>query len=115
MKKAFLQLHTAVFLAGFTAILGKLIELGEGMLVWYRLGMTVILLVMWMSWQKELRRQPAADVWKMMGVGAVIAAHWLFFYGSIKYANASVALVCLSAAGFFTALLEPLFFRKAIV
>jgi len=115
MKKAFLQLHAAVFLAGFTAILGKLIELGEGMLVWYRLAMTVILLGLWMFWQKELRRQSMADVWKMMGVGAVIAAHWLFFYGSIKYANASVALVCLSAAGFFTALLEPLFFSKPIV
>jgi hypothetical protein len=37
MKKAFLQLHIAVFLAGFTAILGKLITLNEGLLVWYRL------------------------------------------------------------------------------
>ena len=31
MKKAFVQLHIAVFLAGFTAILGRLITLNEGM------------------------------------------------------------------------------------
>jgi len=37
MKKAFLQLHFAVFLAGFTGILGRLITLNEGWLVWYRL------------------------------------------------------------------------------
>src|SRR5205814_1093461 len=30
------------------------------------------------------------------------------FYGSIKYANVSVGLVCFSAIGFFTAVLEPL-------
>ena len=44
MKKAFIQLHTAVFLAGFTAILGKLIELNEGLLVWYRLIISVIII-----------------------------------------------------------------------
>ena len=30
-------MHTAIFLWGFTGLLGKLIELNEGLLVWYRL------------------------------------------------------------------------------
>ncbi len=45
MRKAFIQLHTAVFIAGFTAILGKLITLNEALLVWYRLLFTII--TMW--------------------------------------------------------------------
>jgi drug/metabolite transporter (DMT)-like permease len=40
--------------------------------------------------------------------------HWVSFYGSIKYANISVALVCFSATGFFTALFEPFFSKKKI-
>ena len=46
MKRAFLQLHLAVFLAGFTGILGRLITLNEGMIVWYRLLLTTI--TMWL-------------------------------------------------------------------
>jgi hypothetical protein len=33
MKKSFLQLHIAVFLAGFTGVLGRLITLNEAILV----------------------------------------------------------------------------------
>ena len=115
MKKAFLQLHIAVFLAGFTAILGKLITLNEGLLVWYRLLITVIILGLIMVFKKQLRGIATKDLLKITGVGAVIACHWVTFYGSVKYANVSVALVCFSATGFFTALLEPLFLRIRIV
>ena len=45
MKKAFLQLHIAIFLAGFTGVLGRLITLNEGLLVWYRMFFSTIALV----------------------------------------------------------------------
>lgn len=115
MRKAFIQLHTAIFLAGFTAILGKLIGLSEGWLVFYRLLLTVLLLLLILGWRRQLERLAWSDLAKTAGVGLIIAFHWVCFYGSIKYANASVALVCLSAAGFFTALIEPLMYRRRIV
>jgi drug/metabolite transporter (DMT)-like permease len=115
MRKAFIQLHAAVFLAGFTAILGKLILLNEGLLVWYRLVITVLVLLGWMLFRKQLQLIPFKDILKIAGVGLVLAIHWVAFYGSVKYANVSVALVCFSATGFFTALLEPLLLRKRMV
>lgn len=115
MKKAFIQLHIAVFLAGFTAVLGRLITLNEGLLVWYRLLITVIVLAAILFFRKEFKRYPAGDILKMSGVGGVIAFHWVSFYGSVKYGNISVALVCLSSAGFFSSLLEPLIRRKRII
>ena len=36
------------------------------------------------------------------------------FYGSIKLSNVSIGLVCFSATGLFTALLEPLLVTKKI-
>ena len=115
MKKAFIQLHIAVFLAGFTAILGKLIQLNEGLLVWYRLLLTIIILGLVMIFKKQLHVIPFWDVMKIAGVGFVIAIHWVAFYGSVKYANISVALVCFSATGFFTAILEPLVLKRKII
>lgn len=115
MKKAFVQLHIAVFLAGFTAILGKLILLNEGLLVWYRLFLTVIVLGTIMVYKKQLIKIYVKDCFKIAGVGLVIAIHWVAFYGSVKYANVSVALVCFSATGFFTAVFEPIVLRKRIV
>jgi drug/metabolite transporter (DMT)-like permease len=115
MKKAFIQLHIAVFLAGFTAILGKLIQLNEGMLVWYRLLITVVVLAAWMYSKNKFQVVPKKDLLHIAGVGSIIALHWLLFYGSIKYANVSVALVCFSATGFFTALLEPFILRTKMI
>lgn len=114
MKKALLQLHIAVFLAGFTAILGKLIKLNEGMLVWYRLLITVVALLVLQYFKKQLQRIPAKDMLQLFGVGAIVAIHWVSFYGSVKYANVSVALVCFSATGFFTAFLEPLILKRPL-
>ena len=43
-----------------------------------------------------------------------MAIHWVTFYGSIKYANVSVALVCFSATGFFTAFFEPVILHRRV-
>lgn len=114
MRKALLQLHAAVFLAGFTAILGKLITLNEGLLVWYRLLLTVITLGLMLGWQGRLQWLGGRRSLAIAGVGLIVALHWVSFYGSIKYANVSVALVCFSATGFFTALFEPLILRRRL-
>lgn len=115
MRKALIQLNIAVFLAGFTAVLGKLIGLNEGLLVWYRLLITVITLIILLFWKKQLALIPLKEALKIFGVGLIVALHWLTFYGSVKYANISVAVVCLSAAGFFTAFFEPLIFKRKII
>ena len=114
MKKAFIQLHVAVFLAGFTAILGKLITLHEGMLVWYRMLITAVTLMALLYFKKELQRLSLKNIFKIFSVGAIVALHWLTFYGSIKYSNVSVSLTCLSAIGFFTAFLDPLIMKRKI-
>ena len=114
MKKAFIQLHVAVFLAGFTAILGKLITLHEGMLVWYRMLITAVTLMALLYFKKELQRLSLKNIFKIFSIGAIVALHWLTFYGSIKYSNVSVSLTCLSAIGFFTAFLDPLIMKRRI-
>ena len=114
MKKAFLQLHFAVFLAGFTGVLGRLITLNEGWLVWYRLLISSVTMWIIFSIAKRLQKISLKDVLKLSGIGFLSALHWVSFYGSIKYANVSVALVCFSSTGFFTAFFEPIFFKRRV-
>jgi drug/metabolite transporter (DMT)-like permease len=114
MKKAYYQLHLAVLLAGFTGILGRLITLDEVMIVFYRLLITAITMWLLFSWRKTILSIPKSLQLKIIGVGVIAAAHWITFYGAIKFSNVSIALVCFSTLSFFTALLEPLIIRKSI-
>jgi drug/metabolite transporter (DMT)-like permease len=112
IRKAFLQLHIAVFLAGFTAIFGKLIGLNEGLLVWYRMLLTALVLAWLIGRRGRLPKLTLKETLRLFGVGGIIAFHWIAFYGSVKYGNVSIAVVCLSASGFFSALLEPFISKR---
>lgn len=112
MKKAFLQLHAAIFLAGFTGVLGRLIELNEALLVWHRMMFASIALLILFFSTKKISKTNLHDASVLMGIGGIIALHWVSFYGSIKYANVSVSLVCFSAIGFFSAILDPLISKR---
>lgn len=112
MKKALLQLNAAVFLWGFTGVLGRLITLSETWLVWWRLLITVITLWILHAALKQVRRLPFKSVLYIGFIGTIQALHWVAFYGSIKYANVTIALTCLSTAALLSALLEPLMLKK---
>ena len=103
MKQAFIKLHIAIILAGFTGIFGKLITVNEGLLSWYRIWLAGILMVLILAATKKLERVSFRDFRRMSLTGLFLALHWVFFYGSIKYSNISVGVVCFSLAGFFTA------------
>ena len=60
MRKAYFQLHMAVFLAGFTGILGRLISLNEAWIVWYRLAITAATMWVLFSISKKINRIPLA-------------------------------------------------------
>ena len=114
MKSALYKLHFAVFLWGFTGVFGRLISLNEGLLVWYRLLFTIISLFIVLSFTRKLVLLPLIISIKLIGIGSLIAIHWVLFYGSIKYSNVSIALTCLSTSGLLTAFIEPLLTRKRL-
>ena len=104
---ATLQIHFCVVLWGFTAILGKLISLAALPLVWWRMLIVVAALALVPSVLRSLRALPARLWLAYAGVGALVALHWLTFYGAIKLANASVAATCIALAAPLTAVVEP--------
>jgi drug/metabolite transporter (DMT)-like permease len=105
--RAQIQIHLCVLLWGFTAILGKLISLAALPLVWWRmLIVTALLLPVPRVW-RACGVMPPRLIAAYAGVGAIVALHWLTFYGAIKLSNASVASTCMALGSVFLAVVEP--------
>jgi drug/metabolite transporter (DMT)-like permease len=98
----------AVLLWGFTGVLGRAIRLDAPVLVWYRMLFTAMIMAGILTYRKQWMPVAYKDLRLLIGVGCLMGLHWVAFYGSIQLANTSVALVCLSTASVFTALLDPL-------
>ena len=113
-RNSLLVMHLIVIILGLTGILGKIIEATSTILVWYRMMIAFFALGLYLLIQKGLFKIQKKFIWQLLGVGAIVAAHWLFFFESIKVSNVSVAVVCLATSSLFSALLEPFVFKRKI-
>lgn len=113
MKKAFIQLHTAILLAGCSGILGNLISLDAVLITWYRMLLAglILIIILYIKGNKPIIQK---NEWRELSVGLLLALHWIFFYGSIKYANVSIGVICFCLSSFFTAIISPIFNRQKI-
>jgi len=108
-------LHFVILLWGFTGILGKLITLPSDAMVIWRMAIAFVCLMIYLpaigfsikvTWKEGIR---------YIGVGLLVALHWVTFFEAVKVSTVSVALATVSSASLFTALLEPLFFKRRII
>jgi len=106
--KNHLKLHFVVLLYGFTAILGT------PQLVWYRMFIAAVVLGLFMKFHKIPFNIGRNSILKIMGVGLVVAFHWITFFGAVKISNVSVTLGCMASTTLFASFLEPIIFRKRI-
>lgn len=104
---AWLQIHFCVLLWGFTAILGKLITIAALPLVLWRMGLVALALLLLPRVWRAMQAMPGRLLLSYLGVGVLVALHWLTFYGAIKLANASVAVTCIATVPVFLSVVEP--------
>lgn len=107
-NRAYLELHLAVFLWGFTAILGDLISLSAVVLVWWRVLITAVSVLFFIRGFSAFRKMGRRAILQFAFVGSLTGLHWLTFFGAVKLSNASITLVCMATCSFFTAIFEPL-------
>ncbi|HEX4886956.1 MAG TPA: DMT family transporter [Luteibaculaceae bacterium] len=115
-KQSLFMLHLIILIWGFTGILGKVLTdtMSPEVLVWFRMAIGSLSIFLYIILSKPSPWPSGKQVLSLFGIGLIIAIHWLTFFGSIQASNVSIALACLASGSLFTALLEPLFFRKAI-
>lgn len=110
--KNLVLLHFVVLIFGFTGILGKLITIDSEDLVWYRMFFASIAIAFYMLLRKKSFSMEKKGMLQSLSVGLIIAAHWIFFFEAIKQSNVSITLAALSTASLFTAILEPILFKR---
>jgi drug/metabolite transporter (DMT)-like permease len=107
--KARSWLHFSVLLFGFTAIIGKLLDLNTFVLVWWRMLFSVLFFLIYFFFNQQYYKPCNQKTnLRLMLIGFIIAIHWYCFYGSVKLSHASVALMCMALTTFFTSILNPL-------
>ncbi|MCD6017897.1 MAG: putative permease [Bacteroidetes bacterium] len=52
---------------------------------------------------------------QLSAVGLIICVHWLCFYGAIKVSNVSVTMAAFSTGTLFTAITEPLIYKRKFI
>lgn len=114
LKRSLLILHITVLVWGFTGILGALISIPSVQLVWYRVLIAFITLYIYFRASKTSLKISRETFLKLFLTGAIVGAHWILFFQSIKASTVSVGLVCLSSLTLFTAILEPLIKKTRI-
>ena len=107
-----IRLHLIVIIFGFTGILGKLLELPSQLIVLYRMTLACLALALFLWKNKSFQFREVTLIRKWFATGFIVGLHWFFFFESIKQSNVSVALVCFSSTSLFTAILEPIFYKK---
>lgn len=109
--KYYLLMHLIVFIWGFTPIFGKVITLTALPLVWYRILIALPAVYIYLKIRKTPTAIDTKSLLMFFGIGAVIALHWLAFYAAVKI-NISVTMACFACGAFFSAIIEPFFFKR---
>lgn len=115
VTKNLLILHFTVFIWGFTGILGALISVDAVQLVWYRVLIASITLFAYFSVTKTSIKITKKQFLQFFFTGSIVAIHWILFFHAIKISTVSVVLVCISSVTLFTAILEPMIKKQAIL
>jgi drug/metabolite transporter (DMT)-like permease len=114
MLKDYLKLHFIVLLWGFTAILGKLLTVPPVELVFWRTALATMGLAGLLAARRLGWRVAGTEALKLMGVGALVAAHWITFFLAARLSSVSVCLAGLATLALWTSLLEPLLLWRRV-
>lgn len=112
MFRDYTKLHIVVILWGFTAILGKLIDLDSPVLVFYRVGASALILAIMIRLLKIKTADNRSSQFKMIANGILLGTHWTLFFLAVKIANVSVCMIGMTTTSLWTAILEPLIIKN---
>lgn len=110
----YFKLHFIVFLWGFSGILGKLVSIPAYEMVFYRsllsaIGITIVMLIV-----RDRFHVTTKQLVNLFLIGGIVGLHWVAFFEAGRVSNVSVSLVGFATNSLWTAILDPLFQKRAI-
>lgn len=112
VKRSLINLHLTVMLLGGTALFSRLIELSAIDITFGRSLPGFLMLFLFVKLSGEtLTLNNTKDYFIGIGLGVIMAVHWVTYFASMQYATVSVGIIALFTFPVITVLLEP-FFEK---
>jgi len=115
-QRALTQIHIAAVLFGLTGVFGELIQAGAAVITLGRACFAVVALGLF----ARLRRKPLlgtltpAQLFVLVLAGALLAAHWVTFFISVKVGGIAIATLGFASFPAFITLFEGLVFRERV-
>lgn len=115
-QQALIAIHIAAVLFGLTGVFGQLIAAGAEVIVFGRAAFAVAALLLFARmqrrplWRGTIPRQRAV----MLLSGALLTAHWIMFFISVKTGGIAVATLGFASFPAFITLVEVLVFRERV-
>lgn len=110
----YLKLHFIVFLWGFSGILGKLVSIPAYEMVFYRSMLSAIGIAIVMIIVRDKFHVTTKQLVNLILIGGIVGLHWVAFFEAGRVSNVSVSLVGFATNSLWTAILDPLFQKRAI-
>jgi drug/metabolite transporter (DMT)-like permease len=116
VKKSLISLHLTVALLGATALFSKIIPLSATDITFGRSIVAFIILAMIVKITgSSLKLNNRKDYFVALGLGLLMAAHWVSYFAAMQYSTISVGMIALFTFPVITVLLEPFFEKIRLV
>ena len=114
-KTNLIELHISVFLFGFAALFGKLINQSPIVIVCGRSLFAIAVLFIVLRFLKQnLKLSSRKDYLALILLGIILAVHWFSFFKSVQVSNVAICVLTFSTYPMFVTFLEPYFFKEKI-
>ena len=116
VKKSLISLHLTVVLLGGTALFSRLVPLSASDITLVRSVFACIALFAFLKLAKnKIKLNSRKDYGVALGLGLLMALHWVTYFAAMQYAGVSVGMIALFTFPVITVLIEPFFERVRLV
>ncbi|NDW22978.1 DMT family transporter [Alteromonas hispanica] len=116
VKKSLISLHLTVILLGGTALFSRLVPLSAIDITLIRSVFACVALFAFLFLAKDkVKLHCQRDYAIAVGLGILMALHWVTYFAAMQYAGVSVGMIALFTFPVITVLIEPLFEKTGLV
>lgn len=113
-SRSLFEIHLATLLFGLAGLFGKWLIIPAEWIVCGRAAFAGIFLYLLMrSWKESTALPEGKDRWTFVGLGLLLAFHWVAFFRGIQLSTVAIGLLTYGAFPLFTTLLEPLLLKES--
>lgn len=116
VKKSLISLHLTVILLGGTALFSRLVPLSASDITLVRSIFAFIALFAFLKLaQQKITLNSKKDYGVALGLGVLMALHWVTYFAAMQFAGVSVGMIALFTFPVITVLIEPFFEKVRLV